>query len=133
MPHTAPMLAVTGLGLLLVGCAVPVADSTEALVLDAGPALVDTAPLEAAPCTFEEPEVTCTVGYPLFLCNGSCPGGTLCCVTGARPLGVCRTLDGCSDQCAYDCGMVGQTSGPRAQAICEAWCVAVAPDVACER
>lgn len=133
-----PMLPLAWLVALAAGCTAPVGGSSTALSPDGGPTLDVTAALDLdepphSIADVTDPAVTCTVGYPLFLCDGGCPSRQLCCVTGVRPTGVCRTLDGCADQCASDCGYVGMTSGERARLICEAFCVAVTPDVACER
>lgn len=114
------------------GCIASPGESGSALSHDGGPLIalegLDDPPLTLAP----ELSVTCTAGYPLFLCEGHCLGGELCCVTGARPLGVCRSLDGCASQCAYDCAVIGDQRGPWARAICEASCIAVSPEVTCE-
>ena len=132
MPHTRPMPVLGGLLVLLTACTASVSGSEAPLSVDAGAFLDPPPTVREPPCEVPDDGPSCSVSYPPFLCEGHCPGGELCCVTGVRPLGVCRTLDGCADQCAYDCGIVGQHEGPRARLICEAFCVAVAADVTCE-
>lgn len=65
------------------------------------------------------------------LCDGDCPDGQGCCITGVRPLGVCRTLDECNGQCALDCGLVATKYGFQAAVQCESLCTFVGPTSVC--
>ncbi len=75
--------------------------------------------------------VECTAGFDPMICGGACPARQGCCVTGIRPLGVCRTLEECGPQCQLDCLVADATYGGLAGLKCEALCTWLAPEPEC--
>lgn len=143
LPRSTPSL-IWGL-LLLAGCAAPVdADGSgnaalhepesapaQQLTADAGAHVVD----EHTHAVSERPEprlrIQCDGGFAPFVCDGGCPAGQGCCITGIRPTGICKSLDDCGYQCEVDCAMARTERSLREGLQCEALCTWVAPEPKC--
>lgn len=73
----------------------------------------------------------CERVFPEFLCGGYCPHEMGCCITGVRPLGVCRSSSSCGNQCLNDCSLAARRYGAAAVAQCESLCTFVEPQIEC--
>jgi hypothetical protein len=72
-------------------------------------------------------ERTCPERAPLA-CAGGCARRQGCCITGARPTGVCLAPSDCPWRCALDCEELGRRYGAHVVEQCEALCLFVALD-----
>jgi hypothetical protein len=77
--------------------------------------------------------IECTNGFEPFICDGSCPVGQGCCVTGLRPLGFCTTLDECPHRCVVDCTEAALNRSVHEGAQCLSLCTWLAPEPSCNR
>lgn len=123
--------------LMLVACAAEVVDApaaieepepAQALSDDAGALAADVdEPADELPSV----SVECTGGFDPFICDGGCPAGQGCCVTGLRPLGFCTSLEECPVRCAIDCAEVGLSRSAHEGAHCLSLCTWLSPEPAC--
>lgn len=144
-PRSIPSL-ISGL-LLLAGCAVPTdaegagnaalhepdSPPLEQIVFDAGAGAPVGDEHTRAVSEPNEPRlrIQCDGGFAPFVCDGGCPAGQGCCITGIRPTGICQSLDDCGYQCEVDCAMARAERSEREGLQCHALCTWVAPEPIC--